>query len=102
RVHERFDERINFRFSAQWLRGDGLELFGDLSVHLPDDGRVERRLAGKVVVNHRLVDAGAAGDAIDGGRRESTGAELVARRGENAAAGAGQGGGSGAARSDHR
>src|SRR5207248_2021316 len=57
-------------------------------VQLADDGGVERALVRKVVIDHRLVDAGAAGDAVHGGGGKAPGAELVARGGQDAAAGA--------------
>ena len=49
-----------------------------------DDAGVEGALVREVVVDHRLVDARAAGDAIDGGGGEAVGAELVAGGGEDA------------------
>ena len=52
-----------------------------------EDAGVERALVRKMVVDHRLVDAGTAGDAIDGRGGETVGAELVARGGENALSG---------------
>ena len=56
---------------------------------LADDRGVEGALVREVVVDHRLVDAGAAGDAVHGGRGEPARAELVGGGGEDAAAGAG-------------
>ena len=52
--------------------GDGLE-------HVAEDLAIERGLAAEVVVDHRLVDARGAGDAIDAGAGEPAGGELSGR-----------------------
>ena len=55
---------------------------------------VERALAREVVVDHRLVDRGAAGDAIDAGAGEAARGELARGGGEDARSGVrGRGGG---------
>ena len=46
---------------------------------LADDRAIERDLASEVVVDHRLVHAGAGGEAIDPGAAEAVGGELHAR-----------------------
>ena len=62
---------------------DGLAERAEL---LAQNGEVQRGLAAEVVVEHRLVDAGAAGDAIDLGAVEAAGGELLERgRRESAA-----------------
>ena len=93
RFHERFNQAIELLVGRSGAGRDGRELLDDRREMLADDGGVEGALARKVVVDHRLVDAGAAGDAVDGGRGEAARAELVGGGGENAAAGAGRGGG---------
>ncbi len=50
----------------------------DGAEHVAEDLAVERRLAAEVVVDHRLVEAGGAGDAVDAGAGEATGGELGA------------------------
>ena len=52
-----------------------------------EDLAVERRLAAEVVVDHRLVDAGGAGDAVDVGAGVAAGGELGGGGGEHAGAG---------------
>jgi hypothetical protein len=47
----------------------------------------------EVVVDHRLVEAGACGDAVDGGGGESAEGELGGGGGEDALAGIRSGGG---------
>ena len=50
-------------------RADGVE-------HVADDLAIEGGLAAEVVVDHRLVDAGGAGDAVDVGAGVAAGGEL--------------------------
>ena len=48
-----------------------------------EDLAVERGLAAEVVVDHRLVEAGGGGDAVDAGAGEAVGGELAAGGGED-------------------
>ena len=61
------------RAASETRRADGLE-------HVAEDFAVERGLAGEVVVDHRLVDARGAGDAIDAGAGEARGRRTRRRR----------------------
>ena len=51
---------------------------------LAEQGAIERLLAAEVVVQHRLVDAGAAGDAVDAGAGIAAFGELESGGGEDA------------------
>ena len=64
-----------------------VEAIADEGEHLAEQGAVERALALEVVVDHRLVDAGAAGDAIDAGAAEPALGELEGGGGEDAVGG---------------
>ena len=59
---------------------------GERAEEVGEDGAVEGGLVLEVVVEHRLVHAGARGDAIDLGPVESPGGELRRRGGEQAVA----------------
>ena len=88
------DERRRSAGRACWraaaaARRSAAQPLADRRTVLAEHGAVQRVLAGEVVVDHRLVDAGAAGDAVDGGRGEAARAELEGGGGEDAAAGAG-------------
>ena len=68
--------RSSLLVGRERLGGDGAQASRTMRREmLADDGGVERALVREVVVDHRLVDAGAAGDAVDGG-----GGEARARR----------------------
>jgi hypothetical protein len=54
---------------------------------LADDAGIEGALIGEVVIDHRLVDARASGNAVDGGGGETERPELVGGRGEDPGAG---------------
>ena len=61
----------------------------DGAEHVAQDLAVERRLAAEVVVDHRLVEAGGAGDAVDAGAGEPARGELGGGGGEEPVARAG-------------
>ena len=63
------------RATSRDARADGAE-------HVAEDLAVERRLAVEVVVDHRLVDAGGGGDAVDVGAGKAAGGELGGGGGE--------------------
>ena len=91
RSHEGLDQAVELAVRRELFGGDDLQPVGDGGVPVTDDGRVELALAREVVIDHRLVHAGAAGDAIDAGRGEPARGELVGRGSEDAAAGGGRG-----------
>ena len=62
--------------------GDGADPLADGVEHLAEDLLIERRLALEVVVDHRLVDVGGAGDAVDVGAGEAARRELGGGGGE--------------------
>ena len=63
--------------------GDGLEALGGAAEGLAQQRAVQPLLAVEVVVEHRLVDAGAAGDAIDAGAGEAARGEFDGGGGED-------------------
>ena len=63
--------------------GDAAQPFGGTREHLSQERTVQPLLAAEVVVEHRLVDPGAAGDAIDAGAGEPACAELERGGGED-------------------
>ena len=93
RFHDRRDEAIELLVGRRRIRDDRGETFSDRREVIADNGGVQCPFVLKVVVDHRLVDAATAGDAIDGGGVEAAGAELGGGGGENAGAGARRGGG---------
>ena len=56
--------------------GDGLDALGGETEYAPQQRTVERLLALEVVVQHRLVDVGAPGDAVDAGAGKAAFGEL--------------------------
>ena len=64
--------------------GNGLQRLDGEREHLPQQDAIEPLLALEVVVEHRLVDAGAAGDAIDAGAGEAVLGELEGGGGQDA------------------
>jgi hypothetical protein len=82
RVGNRRDELFEFLFRARVGGGDGADALTHRMEHLAEDLLVERRLAVEVVVNHRLVDVGGAGDAVDVGAGKPAGGELGGGGGE--------------------
>ena len=92
RSHEGVDEAVELlRRAARRPAMAVADALGDGREDVADDAGVEGALVREVVVDHRLVDACAAGDAIDGGGGEAVGAELVAGGGEDARSGVGCG-----------
>ena len=88
--------RVSIRRSSWAAGGAGCaaiaaQAFGDRREVIADDGGVERALVREVVVDHRLVDAGAAGDAVDGGGGKAASAEFVGGRRQDTRAGSGGG-----------
>jgi hypothetical protein len=72
---------------------DGLHAGAEGGEGAADGLAVEGVLAVEVVVDHRLVEAGFPGDAVDAGAGEAVGGELPGGGGEEAGAGIGAGGG---------
>ena len=64
--------------------GDRLQRFDGEREHLPQEDAIEALLALEVVVEHRLVDAGAAGDAVDAGAGEAVRGEFEGGGGQDA------------------
>ena len=80
------DEEADLRFRRDGRVRRRLGSAPDGLKHVAQDLAVERRLAAEVVVDHRLVEAGGAGDAVDAGAGEAVGRELGGGRGEEARA----------------
>ena len=66
--------------------GDGAHPGADGAEHVAEDLAVERGLAAEVVVDHRLVQARGAGDAVDAGAGEAARGELGRGGGKHAVA----------------
>ena len=62
----------------------------DVAQHVADDLAIERQLVGEVVVDHRLVDAGGAGDVVDDDAVEAAARERFGGGGEDGGAGSGR------------
>src|SRR5918994_2071432 len=75
---DRLDHEVEVLIQWRIVLHRGTHALRDRREDVTDDAGIERALVGKVVVNHRLVDASAAGDAIDGGAGETVRAEFVA------------------------
>ena len=67
--------------------GNGLHALGGLAEHLAQQRSVQLLFAAEVVIEHRFVDARAAGDAIDPGAGEAAIGELGRGGGEDAVGG---------------
>ena len=91
RSHDGVDEPFELLLWRRVFGHRGTDVLGDGREDVADDAGVEGALVREVVIDHRLVDACAAGDAIDGGGGKTVGPELVAGGGENARSGVGCG-----------
>ncbi len=58
---------IDFRRRRSVRSGDGLQALGGAGEHLAQQRAVQLPFAREVVIEHRLVHGGAAGDAVDAG-----------------------------------
>ena len=81
---ERRHDAIELARGGNVRRRERLEGGRDAGEGLPQQRAVELALAAEVVVDHRLVDTGAAGDAVDTGAAEAALRELLFGGGENA------------------
>ncbi len=77
------DGAIDFVGGGAVAVGDGLHAPGDEREHPAEQGAIQSLLALEVVVEHRLVDAGAAGDAVDAGAGEAARGEFDRGGGED-------------------
>src|SRR5262249_46094452 len=84
----RLDEGANLVDRVALGAGHRVNAAADGLEHVAEDFSVEGGLAGEVVVDHRLVQAGGAGDAVDAGAGEAAGGELRGGGGEDPVAGA--------------
>ena len=66
-LDERGDPGVEFRLRRTVAVGNRTRAGAYCAEHVLEDFAVEVRLAAEVVVNHRLVDAGFLGDAVDAG-----------------------------------
>ena len=94
RAGDGLDEAAQLRLRGASPLADGFDGAGDAAEQVEQDRLVERGLALEVVVEHRLVDAGAGGDAVDLGAVEPAGGELLGGGREDPVAGGGGAGGS--------
>ncbi len=88
-LYERVDDVSELAIGSGVLGDCGAHARDDRGEHISDDAGIERALVGKVVIDHRLVDPRALGDAVDGGGGKAAGAKLVAGGSEDSLAGVG-------------
>ena len=81
---DRFDKRADFLLGGALGLARRVHADGDGLEHIAQDFAIERRLAGEVVIDHRLVDARGAGDAIDIGAGEASRRKFGGGRSEHA------------------
>ena len=87
RSDQRIDQAVEFARGGRVLGHRGAHALGDGREYVAEDTGIEGAFVGKVVVNHRLVDTRAPGDAIDGRGGETVDAELGGRGGRGCACG---------------
>jgi hypothetical protein len=78
------DPGVDLLFRGAGAVGNRPRPAADGSEHVAEDLVVELELAAEVVVDHRLVDAGFEGDAVDAGSLEPAGGEFRSGGGKNA------------------
>src|SRR6185436_7799112 len=76
-LDQRADPRVELVLGGTRAISDGAYAGTDRAHHVANDFRVERALAAEVVIQHRLVDAGAGGDAVSAGGVVAALGELV-------------------------
>src|SRR5262249_46954297 len=78
------DDAVEFFGGRAGAGGHGAETIGGEGEMAPEQGAIKLLFALEVVIEHGLVDAGAAGDAVDAGAGEPALGKFVGRSGEDA------------------